>query len=54
MSNATTNCPCCDAENEPMGQLGAKMHYRCRDCGVVYNGPAQPEGWLVLTEEMEA
>jgi tRNA(Ile2) C34 agmatinyltransferase TiaS len=29
-------CPMCGTSNAPMGQLGDRLHYRCRDCGVMY------------------
>lgn len=30
-------CPTCGAENAPMGTLGKRVHYRCRDCGMDYS-----------------
>ena len=30
-------CPMCDAVNEPMGELGSLIWYRCRDCGAEYS-----------------
>lgn len=32
-------CPVCDWLNEPMGQLGSRVHYRCRACGMDYSHP---------------
>lgn len=36
MREDTTNCPMCGYVNEPMGALGATVHYRCRACGWTY------------------
>jgi hypothetical protein len=36
-------CPMCDATAAPMGTLGRRVHYRCRDCGMMWSHePAQP------------
>ena len=30
-------CEMCETPNEPMGSLGATMHYRCMACGWMYS-----------------
>ena len=35
-----TWCPACDAGNYPSGQLGSRLHYRCRSCGMDYSKEA--------------
>lgn len=32
-----SNCPACGASNVPMGVLGTRRHYRCRDCGIEWS-----------------
>jgi tRNA(Ile2) C34 agmatinyltransferase TiaS len=34
-------CPVCDAESAPMGQLGNRLHYRCRACGMMWSTSAE-------------
>lgn len=29
-------CPACDGHGEPLGTLGIKEYYRCRDCGITF------------------
>lgn len=43
MDLETAYCPMCDHENEPMGALGFKIHYRCRDCGFEYSETIEEE-----------
>jgi hypothetical protein len=31
------DCPACGSSNEPMGALGERTHYRCRQCGLDYS-----------------
>ena len=31
-------CPKCEGEAVPLGALGKLMWYRCRDCGIDFNG----------------
>lgn len=33
-------CPVCQGEGAPLGQLGNLTHYRCRSCGMDFQGPA--------------
>lgn len=30
-------CPRCDGPGEPLGQLGSRLHVRCRNCGADYS-----------------
>lgn len=30
-------CPECGQENAPLGKLGNLLHYRCRNCGMMFN-----------------
>jgi len=30
-------CPACGGEGAPMGALGNRVHYRCRDCGIDFS-----------------
>jgi len=36
-------CPACGAANAPLGQLGSALCYRCRDCGLDYQGDPDPD-----------
>jgi tRNA(Ile2) C34 agmatinyltransferase TiaS len=36
-------CPKCDGPPIVLGSLGAVCHYRCRDCGWVYQAPPPEE-----------
>jgi hypothetical protein len=61
-----TECIICNGPLVPLGQLGAFMHYRCRNCGHDQHavpeapddpeecprcfGPATPEGSLMMTD----
>jgi hypothetical protein len=33
----SAECPSCGHMNEPMGALGSRKHFRCRDCGQMYS-----------------
>ncbi len=33
-------CPICDGWAGRMGQLGNKIHFRCRDCGIEFSREA--------------
>jgi tRNA(Ile2) C34 agmatinyltransferase TiaS len=35
MNGAT--CPVCPGNGVPLGALGTRMHYRCRDCGMDFS-----------------
>jgi DNA-directed RNA polymerase subunit RPC12/RpoP len=43
-----SDCPMCGAENGPMGTLGTRVHYSCRDCGAQWSHVAPEE----LSEEL--
>lgn len=34
-------CPVCGNENESLGNLGQKDHYKCRNCGIMYSHDKQ-------------
>ena len=33
----TAPCPCCDGEGMPLAALGARIHLRCRACGMQWS-----------------
>lgn len=35
-------CPICDAPNHPLGRLGHRTHYRCRQCGWMWSIDEDP------------
>lgn len=41
-------CPACAGSGRYMGCLGARSHYRCRDCGIEFSDtdrePTEPDG----------
>lgn len=45
------SCQVCGSVVEPMGQLGDRLHGRCRGCGLEHSQPSDPyEG---LSQEVE-
>lgn len=37
MNELISDCPACGATNGPMGALGNRVHYTCRDCGMQWS-----------------
>jgi hypothetical protein len=35
------DCPSCGHKNDPVGVAQNELQYRCRNCGMVYYGPAE-------------
>lgn len=35
------DCPSCGRTNDPVGVAQNELQYRCRQCGMVYYGPAE-------------
>lgn len=33
----TIDCPVCGGPATPLGVLGNRAHFRCRDCGMTFN-----------------
>lgn len=45
-------CPACDALTPPLGILGNRLHYRCRDCGTIWaSGPVLTPETTTTTKE---
>lgn len=43
MDDENCFCPMCEFDNEPIGQLGNKIHYTCRMCGFWYSENKQEQ-----------
>jgi hypothetical protein len=35
-------CPSCGGEGTLLGQLGKRIHYRCRSCGIDFSSVEEP------------
>ena len=45
LPDAIEACPACGCEDESnfLGALGTALHYRCRDCGMMWMNKDEPE-----------
>lgn len=47
------SCPMCDGPGNLLGQLGNRVHYRCRNCGADFSVQAPPLPRIDDTEDDE-
>ncbi len=48
------SCPLCDSEELIfLGQLGNRLHYRCRHCGMDFSVQAREEFSIPICEDEE-
>ena len=47
----TEHCPACDTANDPMGMVGTRVHYSCRDCGAWYSAKIEDVDWPQIAAE---